>query len=258
MKQTTQNPFSLTARHIVISGASSGIGRQCAISCAAAGATVSLLGRNEERLVETLSAMVNPEKHRLYQLDLTDSFAVAEIVKTIVETSGRIHGLLNVAGISTTLLMKQIDEVKLDEFFRNNVYSVFFLTKEVCKTGHFAKEGGSIVFFSSVMGLVGEAGKSLYSMTKGALQSGAKSLACELARKKIRVNTISPGVIITPINENLPHIADPEKRKALEKMHLLGLGQTEDVANACIYLLSDASRWVTGTNLVVDGGYTAR
>lgn len=95
-------------------------------------------------------------------------------------------------------------------------------------------------------------------MTKGALQAGSRSLACELASKNIRVNTVSPGVIVTPINENLPHIVDPEKRAALEKSHLLGLGKTEDVANACVYLLSDASSWVTGVNLFVDGGYSAK
>jgi NAD(P)-dependent dehydrogenase (short-subunit alcohol dehydrogenase family) len=95
-------------------------------------------------------------------------------------------------------------------------------------------------------------------MTKGALQAGAKSLACELASKKIRVNTVSPGVIITPINENLPHIKDIDKRQELERKHLLGLGKTEDVANACIYLLSDASKWVTGINLFIDGGFSAK
>ena len=95
-------------------------------------------------------------------------------------------------------------------------------------------------------------------MTKGALLAGARSLACELAPKKIRVNTISPGVVITPINCNLPHISDPEKRKITEQQHLLGLGETTDIANACIYLLSDASKWVTGIDLCVDGGYTAR
>ena len=124
--------------------------------------------------------------------------------------------------------------------------------------GHFAPEGGSIVFFSSIMGSHGETGKSLYAMTKGALQAASKSLACELASKQIRVNSVSPGLIITPINENLPHITDPTKREELERMHLLGLGKTEDVANACVYLLSDASRWVTGVNLYVDGGYTAK
>lgn len=251
------NPFSLEGKHIVISGASSGIGQQCAISCAAMGAKVSILGRNELRLEQTLS-MLNGTGHNSYIVDLTIEEDIKKTVKKLVFDNGRINGLLNIAGISTTLLMKSVSVNKLDEFFQNNVYSAFILTREVCKTGHFSTDGGSVVFFSSVMGSYGEKGKSLYAMTKGALQAGAKSLANELASKSIRVNTISPGVIITPINENLPHIAHPEKRKVLENSHLLGLGKTEDVANACIYLLSDASRWITGINLFVDGGYTAK
>ncbi len=252
------NPFDLTGKTIVISGASSGIGRQCAIRCAEMGAWVVALGRNEARLSETLGDMVYTDRHCCFVVDLADPEAVKVTVKQIVEKVGRVHGLLNVAGISNTLLLKSVSDDKMDEFFRNNVYSAIHLTKELTRTGNFSIEGGSIVFFSSVMGSYGEVGKTLYSMTKGALQAGARSLACELAAKKIRVNTVSPGLIITPINENLPHITDPEKRKKLEEMHLLGLGQPDDVANACVYLLSDASRWVTGTNLFIDGGYSVR
>ena len=128
------------------------------------------------------------------------------------------------------------------------------MTQEVCKVGHFDKNGGSIVFFSSVMGCVGEVGKSLYGMTKGALVAGMRSLACELAKKSIRVNTVSPGVVITPINEHLPHIANPEKRKILEEQHLLGLGRPEDVAQAVLFLAGNASDYITGQVLCVDGG----
>jgi NAD(P)-dependent dehydrogenase (short-subunit alcohol dehydrogenase family) len=251
-------PFDLTRKNIFVTGASSGIGRQCAISCAAMGATVVLTGRNEERLMETRSMMETPSKHIICPADLTDYVKVGEMVENILASVGRLHGVLHCAGISTTLPLKSVTPDKMEIFFQTNVFAAYNLTKDVCKMGHFAKEGGSIVFISSVMGTVGENGKSLYGMTKGALLSGVRSLACELASKKIRVNSVSPGVIITPINEHMPHIADPEKRAVLESQHLLGLGTTEDVANACIYLLSDASRWVTGTNLFVDGGYTAR
>ena len=249
------NPFDLTGKIICITGASSGIGRQCAIRCSQMGAIVVLIARNEERLQATLTAMNNPEKHLIKSVDLTDYDKVEKIVDEIVEEKGRINGVLHCAGISTTLPLKLVNPEKLEQFFKTNVFSAYNLTREVCKVGHFSKEGGSIVFFSSIMGKVGENGKSLYSMTKGA---GARSLACELAKKSIRVNTISPGVIITPININLPHIADPDKRAQLESKHLLGLGTTDDIANACIYLLSDASRWITGIDLCVDGGYTAR
>lgn len=252
------NPFTLTGKNIIITGASSGIGRQCAISCAAMGATVVLIARNQERLKETLSQMANKDTHLCYSVDLTDYNSVIGIIRDAVSKIGRLTGLLNCAGISTTLAMKMTSPETLEMFFYTNVFSAYFLTKEVCKVENISKEGASVIFISSVMASVGTSGKSIYSMTKGALLSGSRSLACELAKKNIRVNVVSPGAILTPINENLSHMKDPELRKALEEQHLLGLGRTEDVANACIFLLSDASRWVTGTNLIVDGGYTAR
>ena len=251
-----KNPFTLEGKNILITGASSGIGRQCAISCSQMEAKVILIARNEERLKETL-AMMEGEGHYMAVLDLTDYNQAEIVVKEIVKKVGRIDGVLHCAGISTTLPLKLIDIEKMEKFFHANVFSAYNLSKEVCKVGHFSKEGGSIVFFSSVMGIVGENGKSLYSMTKGALLSATRSLACELAKKNIRVNSISPGIVITPINKDLPHISDPEKRSLLERKHLLGLGETEDIANTCIFLLSNASRWITGQNIVVDGGYTA-
>lgn len=108
------------------------------------------------------------------------------------------------------------------------------------------------------MGVVGESCKVTYSLTKGALISGVRSLAVEYAPKNIRFNCVSPGIIETPINTNQAYLKDPELRAQFEAKHLLGLGKTTDISNACIYLLSDASRWVTGQNLIVDGGYTVR
>jgi NAD(P)-dependent dehydrogenase (short-subunit alcohol dehydrogenase family) len=147
---------------------------------------------------------------------------------------------------------------KMEEFFHVNVHSAFNLTRIITKPSGISEEGASIVFISSVMGIVGENGKSLYSMTKGALIAGARSLAIELAPRNIRVNCISPGVVVSPMSKGAVYSKDEESLNKIKGLHPLGLGHTEDVANACIYLLSDASRWVTGTNMVVDGGYTAR
>lgn len=252
------NPFSLEGKTIVISGAASGIARQCSISCSKMGAKLILLDLNEEGLKETLTMVERPEEHYWACVNLLDYERVAQVVKEGAEKAGRIHGVLNCAGISTTNLFKLTKPEELDKFFHANVYTGYFLTQECTKMGNFSKEGGSIVFFSSVAGNYGEVGKATYGMTKAALLNLAKHLACELSRKNIRVNSISPGAIETPINMNLPHMKDPEKRAALEAQHLLGLGKTDDIANACIYLLSDASRWVTGTNLFVDGGFTVR
>lgn len=253
-----KNPFSLEGKNIVITGAASGIGRQCAISCSNMGARLLLLDMHSDGLNETLSLLERKEDHYAVTIDLTHFEEIPDVLSQAVNQIGRINGLLNCAGISTTMPIKLTTPELLERFFKVNVSTSYLMTKEVTKMGIVAKEGASIVFFSSVVGSVGESGKSVYGMTKGALVSAAKSLACELAKKNIRVNSISPGVIVTPINRNLPHIADPEKRAELEKQHLLGLGETEDIANACIYLLSDASKWVTGSNLFVDGGYTAR
>lgn len=252
------NPFSLEGKVVVISGAASGIARQCAINCSKMGARLILLDLNEVGLKETMGMVERPKEHYWASVNLLDYEKVSEIIKDAVLKVGRINGLLNCAGISTTNLFKLTKPEELDKFFHVNVYTGYFLAQECTKMGNLSKEGGSVVFFSSVAGSFGEVGKSTYGMTKAALLNLAKHLACELARKKVRVNSISPGAICTPINMNLPHMKDPEKRAALEAQHLLGLGETSDIANACIYLLSDASRWVTGTNLFVDGGFSVR
>lgn len=252
------NPFSLSNKTIIVTGASSGIGAQCAIDCSKMGAKVVLVGRNIERLNQVLLQCDNAQNHLLISSDLTDYSNLSNLVKKIVDKVGKINGLINCAGISTTLPINAVKEEILNNFFATNVYTAYLLTKECSKKNVVSDDGLSVIFLSSVMGHVGEKGKSIYSMTKGALIAGMRSLAVELAKKKVRVNCISPGCIITPINENLPHIADPDKRMLLESQHLLGLGKTTDISNACIYLLSDASRWVTGTTLIVDGGYTAQ
>jgi NAD(P)-dependent dehydrogenase (short-subunit alcohol dehydrogenase family) len=111
---------------------------------------------------------------------------------------------------------------------------------------------------ASVMGMVGEAGKTLYGMTRGALIAAAKSMALEFAPREVRVNSISPGVVETPLSQNSYYSKDEKLLEQVKNQHPLGLGKPGDVANACVYLLSDASRWVTGSNLTIDGGYTAR
>lgn len=251
------NPFTLEGKTIVVTGASSGIGQQVAISCSQMGAKVALIGRNEQRLGETKSQLEGTG-HLAISYDLTDLEHQKDLVADIVSKMGIIDGLVNCAGISTTLPFKLMAPETIDEFFKTNVFATVELTRQVLGKKIVNKRGASIIFFASVMGVVGESAKSLYSLTKGALIAGCRSLAIEYASKKIRINVVSPGVIETPINKNQPYLADPEKRVITESLHPLGIGTTVDIANACIYLLSDASRWVTGQNLIVDGGYTIR
>lgn len=250
-----ENPFSLKGKTIVITGASSGIGRQCAIDCAGMGAKVVLIARNEERLQETLSKMEG-SGHLVLAYDLTQLNELPLLSNTIVANMGRINGMIHCAGISTILPFKLLDETTMKQFFCTNVYSAIQLTRAFCNVKNFDKNGGSVIFMSSIMACVGEKAKSIYSMTKGALISGMRSLAIEYAKKCIRFNCVSPGAIETNINSNQPYMKDPEKRTVFEAKHPLGFGSPSDISYACLYLLSDASRWVTGQNFVIDGGYT--
>lgn len=251
-------PFSLKGKLILVTGASSGIGRQCAITCSLMGASVVLLGRDRGRLDETLSSMEYTEKHLLCVVDLIDYDKVAEEIQKIVDEKGKISGLINCAGISTTLPLNAVSPLKMEQFLATNVIGAVNLTRQAIRASNFSDEGGSIVFISSVMGVVGENGKTLYSMTKGALIAAVKSMAVELAPRKIRVNALSPGVVETPMSKNAIYSRNEESLKRIENLHPLGLGQPEDVANACVYMLSDASRWITGTNMIIDGGYLAK
>jgi NAD(P)-dependent dehydrogenase (short-subunit alcohol dehydrogenase family) len=252
------SPFQLKGKNVIVTGASSGIGRQCAINCSRMGANVILFGRNQERLNETLNCMDNITNHLIYSVDLLEYEKMDDILSEIIKQKGKVHGLVNCAGISTTLPLKMITPQKMDDFFHTNVHSSLNITKLVIKRASFSEDGGSIIFISSVMGFVGESGKTLYAMTKGALIAASKSLAIELADRKIRVNSISPGVVDTPLSQKSVYSHNEESLNKIKGYHPLGLGDTEDVANACIFLLSDASKWITGINLIVDGGYSAR
>lgn len=252
------NPFSLENKRIVITGASSGIGRHCSIVCSRMGARLILFGRDQARLSETLQGMVNPENHVVNAIDLLAYTDITNKVNEIVHNIGRIDGLVNCAGISTTLPVNAVSPEKMIFFFQTNVIGPINLTRQIVRSANFSEKGGSVIFISSIMSVAGERGKTLYSMTKGALVSAAKSMAIELSKRKIRVNCISPGVVVTPMSQNAVYSKDVESLNRIKDLHPLGLGKPEDVANACVFLLSDASGWITGTNLIVDGGYFAR
>lgn len=252
------NPFSLSGKVILVTGASSGIGRACAIRCAESGASVILLARNLARLQETADALPPGAAYRIVTADLASGQLPETELKEAVNALGKISGLVYAAGISTTMPLRLIDEAKMLSFFQTNVTGAILLSKWLSKPAHLNETGGSIVLLASIMGMVGEAGKTIYSLTKGALIAGAKSMAIELAPKKLRVNTLSPGVVVTPMTDGAVYSQQEETKEKIISLHPLGLGNTDDIAFACIYLLSDASRWVTGANIPIDGGYTAR
>ncbi|MCW2120288.1 SDR family NAD(P)-dependent oxidoreductase [Flavobacterium sp. 7A] len=250
------NPFSLSGKKLVITGASSGIGQQCAITANALGAFVILIGRSQERLEKTACLLSNMD-YLILATDITDYETTTTRLEESIKNM-KIDGIIHAAGISTTLPLRNITPQKLQPYFETNVFAAINITKLLTKVKFANPQGMSIVFISSVMGIVGELGKTIYSLTKGALVAGTKSLALELASKKIRVNCVLPGVVETPMSASAVYSQDAEAYDKIKSFHPIGLGKPEDVANACAFLVSDGSRWITGTNLVVDGGYTAK
>jgi NAD(P)-dependent dehydrogenase (short-subunit alcohol dehydrogenase family) len=252
------NPFSLQSKVILVTGASSGIGRSCAIVLSKLGAKVIVQGRNEMELKATLDQMKNQSIHEEIVFDFSNFEEIEEKFKSVLNKFGKIDGLVHCAGISSTTPIRVLNASKMDAFFKINVISGIQLIKLLSKTQYVNEKGASYVLISSIMGHVGEVGKTIYSASKGALLSASKSMDLELAPKKIRVNCVSPGVILTPINLNQSYTQTEESLEETSNLHSLGLGKVEDIAHAAAYLLSDAAKWVTGTNIMVDGGYTAK
>ncbi|MDL1984279.1 MAG: SDR family oxidoreductase [Deltaproteobacteria bacterium] len=244
-----KTPFDLTGKTILVTGASSGIGRQTCISIANMGGKIIASGRNEERLKETIT-MLPEDKHKMFKADLTKTSEIEEMVNDL----DKINGVVHCAGIVKLLPMKFYTKEYLREVNEINYEVPVLLTKTLHKKRKILNNS-SIIFISSIMSQVGKIGQGLYAGTKGALVAITKVIALELAAKNIRVNCISPGLVKTPLIDLITFKKEIEENI---KLHPLGLGDPEDVANACVYLLSDASRWITGTNLIIDGGYCAQ
>jgi NAD(P)-dependent dehydrogenase (short-subunit alcohol dehydrogenase family) len=242
------NPFSLKGKKILVTGASSGIGRQIAISVSGMGAETYITGRNEQRLSDVFKLLEVPGTQYAANLDTEQE------LDNLVKLMPNLDGVVLSAGIVKTLPFKFVNRKDLDAIFETNFFSPSFLVNKLLKTKKLNKNG-SVVFISSIAGnYIGAVGNAMYSATKGAINAIQKVLAIELAAQKIRVNNISPGMIKTEL------INDPvfteEQLKEDEKKYPLGFGEPTDVANAAIYLLSDASKWVTGSTLIIDGGFT--
>lgn len=249
------NPFSLEGKTIVVTGASSGIGRQCAIDCAAMGAKVIAIGRNEERLHEVV--MVATPNVIPYVYDLSDINGIHDLILQIIEENGKLDGFIHAAGIDITKPVKLSKQEDYEQLYRVNCLAAFELVRNLCGIKTFNK-GGSIVLISSISGVIARKGLSAYAASKGALMSAARVMAIEMAQREVRVNTISPGTILTPMMQRVLDGMSEEDREKRISGFPLGLGKTTDISYACIYLLSDASRWVTGQNIIIDGGYTAQ
>lgn len=249
--------FNLSNKNIIVTGASSGIGRQCAITFSQLGANIILIARNRKRLEETFNRL-NKGNHLYISQDIIEYDKLENAINTVTEKIGKISGFVHSAGTEMTLPLKSMTSSYYENMFAINVISGFELARIISKKKYLDENGASFVFISSVMGMLGQAGKIGYCSSKGALISGAKAMALEIASKHIRVNCIISGVVETEMSNKMFESLPKESKKSVIDMHPLGLGKPNDIAYACAYLLSDAARWITGTNLIIDGGYSAR
>lgn len=250
------NPMDLSGRNIMVTGASSGLGRETSILLSQLGAHVILVGRNETELQKTLSLMEGSD-HYLKIFDLTEVDEMSKWMKAITTAIGQLSGLVHSAGISVTLPLRGTSTKMLEKIMRINFIAAVNLTKAIRLKGVRA-ESVSIVYITSLAGLTGTPGLSVYSASKGALISFCRSAAVELAKEGIRINSVAPGLIMTEMGEKTKTILPTEHFKELEEKHPLGLGSPIDVANAVAFLLADTSKWITGTTLLVDGGFLTR
>lgn len=243
------NPFSLDNKTILVTGASSGIGRGIAIDCSKMGASVVATARNKERLQDTLLNMEgNHNKFLIADLSNKDNISV------LVDALPVLDGIVLSAGIIKTVPVKNITDNAIEEIFNVNIISEIRLLSSLLKKKKLS-HGASVVIISSVSTFNVKVGNSLYSATKGAVNSFAKAMALEVSRQKMRVNCIQPGFVPSSIL-NKSGIEQDDFLKWYAERHPLGFGTPSDIANACIYLLSDASKWVTGSIFTIDGGYT--
>jgi NAD(P)-dependent dehydrogenase (short-subunit alcohol dehydrogenase family) len=249
------NPLQLDGKTILVTGASSGIGRETAILLSELGARVIANGRDPQRLEETLSQMKG-EGHQSEIFDLNEAGRIPEWLRGIAERTGPLDGLVHSAGIQQTMAIQTLNPERIESVLRVNVTSAIMLVKAFRQKGCAAPRA-SLVLISSAAGIVGRPGISVYSASKAALIGFVKSASLELAPVGMRLNCVAPGYVETEMIQKLRESLTDEQFASIERQHPLGIGQPRDVAGAAAYLLAETGRWITGTTLVVDGGYTA-
>jgi NAD(P)-dependent dehydrogenase (short-subunit alcohol dehydrogenase family) len=246
----------LSGKRILVTGASSGLGRETAVHLSRCGAKLTVMGRDAGRLQETFDSLEG-RGHALALGDLTDADATAQAVEAVAKESGPLHGVFHSAGTSLVLPAKLTKNHHLDELFGAAVRGALGIARAAGKKNVVA-DGGSLLFMSSVSSLRGRAGMVGYSAAKAAVDGMVRALAAELAGRRIRVNSIVSGAVATAMHNEFVETVNETLVANYRNLHMLGFGEPGDIANAAVFLMSDASAWITGTGMVVDGGYTAK
>lgn len=245
------NPFSLVGKTVLITGASSGIGRATAIECSKMGAACIITGRNEQRLQETMNQLVG-EGHQYIVSDI----ATQEGIDELVMQTPRLDGIVNNAGISISKPISFYKQADLERIFQTNTFTPMLIVKEALRKKK-VNTGASIVFTSSTAAFMSSFGNGIYGASKAALMAYMHYCARELAEKNIRANAIQPGMVDTPLIHGAA-FSEADMQKDMQRYPLKRYGKPEEVGQLIVYLLSDASTWITGQSFIIDGGISLK
>lgn len=248
------NLIDLTGKRILVVGASSGIGKQTAVTLSKVGAKLSLVARSEDKLIETIRLM-DGDEHDYFVADVSKVELIESLIKQIINKNGPIDGMVYSAGVGTALPLMQSKPEKVQSAFNVNFFGFFEVVRQICRKGRF-NPGLRIVGVSSCASLRGDKSKAIYSSSKSAMDSAVRCMAKELADKGICINTVAPSMTATELYDRYieKYGEDSATNNELLSRQYLGIAQPQDIANAIVFLISPAARFITGITMPVDGG----